>query len=168
MRDSIIKKGHSGTFALLAVLSAVEGAIATWLAVNYQHNHNYPNEGVRDRTRLLAFTSWATLILSVVYLGLFFKFSDSGNLLTSVGSHAIWLAIAWILWTAGVASVTAALGGGINCSTIHYKVVYCNQLNALLGFGWACWIVVTFAVIVVLIFGIKSLRRGEGMRGNFY
>ncbi|KAG8987089.1 hypothetical protein FRB90_003610 [Tulasnella sp. 427] len=138
MREGLVRGGHSGTFTLLAVLSAVEGAIATWLAVKFQRNHNAPNGSIRDRTNLIAFNSWFTFLFSVIYLGLFLH-SAHGSILVSVGSHAIFLIIIWILWTAGVASITASLGGGINCSKINYELVYCNQLNAEMGFGWAIW-----------------------------
>lgn len=69
------------------------------------------------------------------------------------------------MWTAAAAAVTEMLGGGLNCKT-QDVYVYCNQLNALEGFAWAEWILVTFAIIVVLTRGIIAARRGDGYRGS--
>jgi len=163
MREGYVRGGHTGTFVLLAILSAITAAISTWLAVKYHDHHNYINIAVRDRTRLICFTSWLTLVLSILYATLF---RLNSSVIVSVGSHLVWLVLIWIFWTASAASITAALGGGINCSHVPYEVVYCNQLNAEMGFSWACWVITTWAVIVILIFGIKSTRRGEGWRGG--
>jgi len=163
MRDSYIKSGHTGTFVLLALLSVITAAISTWLAVKYHEHHNYISISVRDRTRLICFTSWLSFILSVIYAGLF---RITSSIVVSVGSHLVWLVLIWIFWTAGAASLTAALGGGVNCSNVSYQVVYCNQLNAEMGFAWACWIITTFALLALIVFGVKSTRRGEGWRGG--
>jgi len=105
------------------------------------------------------------LLFSLIYLGLFLHSAHGGSIATSAGSHAIFLVLLWIFWTAGAASITAALSGGINCSKVSYEVAYCNQLNAEMGFAWAAWIVTTFALFAVLFFGIRNSRRGEGWRG---
>jgi hypothetical protein len=68
------------------------------------------------------------------------------------------------MWTATAAGVTEMLGGGLNCKTQDF-FVYCNQLNALEGFAWLEWLLVTFAIIVVLVRGIAASRRGDGYRG---
>jgi len=163
MRDTAIRGGHTGTFVLLAILSAVTAAISTWLAVRFHQHHNYLHVSIRDRTGLICFISWFTLILSIVYAGLF-RVTES--VAVSVGSHLAWLVLIWIFWTAAAASITSALSGGINCSTVQYQVPYCNQLNAEMGFSWACWVVTTWALVVILILGVKSTRRGEGWRGG--
>jgi hypothetical protein len=69
------------------------------------------------------------------------------------------------MWTAAAASITEMLGGGLNCKA-QDAYVYCNQLNALEGFAWLEWLLVTFAIVVVLIRGIVAARRGDGYRGG--
>ncbi|CAG7846982.1 SubName: Full=Uncharacterized protein {ECO:0000313/EMBL:CCA70702.1} [Serendipita indica DSM 11827] len=164
--DSLIRRGHPIAFGLLILFGIVEGAITTWLTVKYNRNHNYGSISIRDRVRLLVFTSWFTVLFSFIYLLLFLHSASTGSVLTSVASHLIFLGFAWILWTAGVASLTAAIGGGINCSTVNRNVVYCNQLNAAMGFGWAEWLLVTGILVTVIICGIRAFRRGDGARGQ--
>ncbi|KAG8902168.1 hypothetical protein FRB99_004805 [Tulasnella sp. 403] len=164
MQERTIRRGHTIIFSLLAVLAAVEGALSTWLSARFNQHHNYLNTGVRDRSRFLAFTSWFTFLFSLVFIGLFLHSPDSSPVV-SVGSHLLFLGLIWIFWTAGAASITSAIGGGYNCSKIDFEVVYCNQLNAEMGFAWAAWVITTLALVAVLIFGIRSARHGEGWRG---
>ncbi|KAG9085187.1 hypothetical protein FRC07_013438, partial [Ceratobasidium sp. 392] len=105
----------SVTFGLLIFFGIIEGAIATWLTTRFNRHHNYLNLGVRDRTRLLTFTSWWTVLFCAILLAFFLR-SPTGSIATSVLVHLVFLGITWVLWTAGAASITAALGGGINCS----------------------------------------------------
>jgi len=166
VHEGHVRRGHTGTFALLVVLAAVEGAISTWLAVKYHKYHNYVNVSIRDRTNFIAFTSWFTFIFAILYLA-FFLHSAHGSIIMSLGSHAIFLFLIWVFWTAGAASITAAMGGGINCAKTTQDIVYCNQLNAEMGFAWACWVVVSWALIATLFFGVRARKHGEGWRGHF-
>lgn len=59
-----------------------------------------------------------------MYMLLFFQSAD-GSVLTSIASHAGFLLLTWIFWTAGAASITAALGGGHNCSYVLWPVLLC-------------------------------------------
>lgn len=113
---SLTHSNTLGTFVLLAILSAVTAAISTWLAVEYHKHHNYLNGSVRDRTRLICFTAWLTLVLSIIYA---VAFRVTSSVIVGVGSHMIWLVLLWIFWTASAASITAALGGGIDCSYVN-------------------------------------------------
>jgi len=87
--------------------------------------------------------------------------------MASVGAHVGLLIFTWIMWTAGAASITAALGGGYNCSTINFLLIYCNQLVSLEAFAWAVWSLVTIALIFVLISALTARRRGDGLFGSF-
>lgn len=160
--DSHVKRGHPVVFGLIVFFSIIEGAIATWLIAKYDKHHDYPSTSVRDRTGFLTFTSWWTVLFGLIYSGAFLH-SATGSVLTSVGSHGIFLIFTWIFWTAGAASITEALGGGLNCS--NSGIVYCNQLNALEAFAWITWIMVTFALLIVLWRGFSASRRGDGLRG---
>ncbi|CAE6470552.1 unnamed protein product [Rhizoctonia solani] len=133
-----VRRGHPITFGLLIFFGIIDGAIATWLTARYKQHHNWLSISVRDRTHLLLFTSWWTVLVS---------------------------GITWVFWTAGAASITASMGGGINCSRVAEEVVYCNQLNALMGFAWVEWVLTTFAIFVVIICAVRSARRGDGTRG---
>lgn len=70
------------------------------------------------------------------------------------------LSLTWIFWTAGAASITAALGGGLNCSKIKEDIVYCNQLNALEGFAWLSWCVLfpTHFILFVETYAVPQGR----------
>lgn len=112
----------------------MQGSLATWLTVKYNTHgpSSYMNNvAIRDRTRFLVFTSWWTVLGSIIFAGLFFH-SSSGSILTSVAAHGILsvpaqppvaifcslvrsLILTWIFWTAGAASITQAIGGGVDC-----------------------------------------------------
>jgi hypothetical protein len=64
-----------------------------------------------------------------------------------------------VFWLAGVASLTAALGGGQRCS--HSNLTYCSQLVAAEAFGWIEWILITITFVFVIILGSAALRRGD-------
>ncbi|KZS92134.1 hypothetical protein SISNIDRAFT_455890 [Sistotremastrum niveocremeum HHB9708] len=164
--DSHIRRGHPITFGLIFFFAVVEASLATWLSVRFHQHHNAFKSDVKTRAHFLCFTAWWTVLFSFLYLGLFLHSASTGSIATSVASHLGWLALTWIFWTAGAAAITQALGGGLNCSKIDFEVAYCNQLNALEGFAWATWILITFALIVVLLLGVRAVRRGEGYRGQ--
>ncbi|EGN93733.1 hypothetical protein SERLA73DRAFT_189489 [Serpula lacrymans var. lacrymans S7.3] len=160
--DNHVRRGHPIVFSLIIFFSIIELAISAWLTSRFDANHNYFSVDERDRTRFLLFASIWTVVFSALYM-FFFFFLPSG-IFSSVASHILFLSITWIFWTAGAASITAALGGGLNCTTQNI-FVYCGQLNALEGFAWVIWILVTFAILVTIFRGITAARRGDGMRG---
>jgi len=161
--DNIVRLSHKILFGGLVFFGIIEGSITTWLTVKFNENNNYLNVSVRDRVRFLVFASWWTVLFCSIYGILFAR--TSGGILTSVASHSAFLFLTLIFWIAGVASITTALGGGINCSTTR-NVVYCDQLNAAEGFAWVEWLLTTIAFAMVVICGIRALRRGDGARGS--
>ncbi|KAH0837826.1 hypothetical protein J3R83DRAFT_6034 [Lanmaoa asiatica] len=131
-----IRKGHPIVFGLLIVFSIIELSISAFLVARFNQYHNYFTTDERDRTAFLLFASIWTIVLSALYTFFFFTLPDS--MMNSVGSHIGFLLITWIFWTAGAASITAVLGGGLNC--VNQTVfVYCGQLNALEAFAWMIW-----------------------------
>jgi len=163
LSDSWINRGHPVLFGLIVFFSLIEGILASWLTARYLQHHNYPSIAVRDRARFLLFVSWWTFVLFAFMIVAFKRYADT--VMASVGTHIVLLVLTWIFWTAGAASITAALGGGYNCSTIDFLLIYCNQLVSLEAFAWAVWCLVTIALIVVLITAITARRRGDGFRG---
>jgi len=157
-----VKRGHPIVFGLIIFFSMIELAISAWLVSHFNKHRNYTDRSENDRTRFLLFASIWTLFFSVGYTVLFWIAPSS--VLASVASHGIVLFFTWLFWTAGAAAITAELGGGLNCSTQN-TFVYCGQLNALEGFAWVIWVLVTFAIIVVFIRGVTAARRGDGFRG---
>ncbi|KAG1730703.1 uncharacterized protein EDB91DRAFT_1252564 [Suillus paluster] len=160
--DTHMRRGHPIVFSLIMFFSIIELAISAWLTSRFNAHNNYFSLDERDRTRFLLFTSIWTVVFSGLYMFFFFSLPDT--VMASVASHIFFLFITWVFWTAGAASITATLGGGLNCTTQNV-FVYCGQLNALEGFAWVIWLLVTFAIFVVLIRGILAARRGDGMRG---
>ncbi|KLO20054.1 hypothetical protein SCHPADRAFT_934672 [Schizopora paradoxa] len=161
--DSYVRKGHPILFGLIVFFSLVEGIIAAWLVARYLQHHNYPSIAVRDRARFLLFASSWTFFLFIFMIVAFKRFTDTP--MASVGTHVALLGLTWIFWTAGAASITAALGGGYNCSTIDFLLVYCNQLVSLEAFAWTVWSLMTIALAVVLFTAIRARQRGDGFGG---
>lgn len=161
--DTHIRRGHPVVFSLIVLFSVIELAISAWLVSRFNMHHN-ASKSEQDRVRFLLFTSIWTVVFGSFYMILFLH-SASGSMATSVLSHGIFLFITWVFWTAGAAAITSTLGGGLNCST-QDTFVYCGQLNALEGFAWIIWILVTFAIIIVILRGISAARRGDGIRGH--
>ncbi|KAJ6457057.1 hypothetical protein C8R47DRAFT_174573 [Mycena vitilis] len=162
--DAHVRRGHPITFGLIILFGLIELALSAWLTSRFNMLHNERSLSERDRVRFALFTSIWTVVFSGLMLVLFWHSSD-GSILTSVVAHFVFLGFTWIMWTAAAAAVTEMLGGGLNCK-LQDSYVYCNQLNALEGFAWLEWLLVTFAIIVVLIRGISAARRGDGYRGS--
>ncbi|THH13686.1 hypothetical protein EW146_g6573 [Bondarzewia mesenterica] len=182
--DNHVRRGHTSThftpllpptsltsptrtlvvFGLLILFGIIELAIASWLTSRFNLRHDFPSLAVRDRTRFIIFASSWTIFFSFLYGILFLHSSSTGSLLTSVASHLFIFFFTWVFWTAAAASITAALGGGLNCD--HSGIVYCSQLNALEAFAWVEWVLTTFAIVSVLFLGVRALRRGDGYRGQ--
>ncbi|KAI6012696.1 hypothetical protein F5J12DRAFT_819808 [Pisolithus orientalis] len=158
------QRGFPFVLGLIIFFSIIQLAISAWLTSRFNARHDYFNISERDRTRFILFASIWTTVLSSCYLLLFF--TSQSSVLSSVLSLMIFLVLTWIFWTAGAASITASLGGGLNCSNTVF--VYCGQLNAMEAFAWILWILTTFLLIVVAIRGILSARRGDGFRGQLF
>ncbi|KAJ6630292.1 hypothetical protein B0H10DRAFT_1983939 [Mycena sp. CBHHK59/15] len=158
-----IRRGHPITFGLIILFGLLELALSAWLTAHFASLHNQRSAAERDRVSLALFSSSWTVVLSSLILALFWHSAD-GSVLTSVLAHLVFLGCTWLLWTATATSVTALLGGGLDCK-LQDTFVYCNQLNALEAFAWIEWLLVTFAIVVVLVRGIVAARRGDGYRG---
>ncbi|KAJ7778807.1 hypothetical protein DFH07DRAFT_796059 [Mycena maculata] len=162
--DTHVRRGHPITFGLIILFGIIELALAAWLTAKFNTLHNERSLTERDRVRFTLFTSTWTVFFSSLIVVLFWH-SPDGSVLTSVLSHIVFLGFSWLMWTASAAAVTEMLGGGLNCKT-QDVYVYCNQLNALEGFAWLEWLLVTFAIVVVLVRGISAARRGDGYGGS--
>ncbi|KAH9917161.1 hypothetical protein B0H21DRAFT_770187 [Amylocystis lapponica] len=162
--DPHVRRGHPIVFGLIILFGIIELAISGWLVSRYNSHHNYPSSSVRDRARFLLFDACWTIFFSLFYLALFLHSASDGSVLTSVFSHGVFLTITWILWLAGASAITASLGGHLRCA--HSGVNYCGQLNALEGFAWVEWLMLTFALVIVLFRGVAAARRGDGLRGQ--
>ncbi|KAF9055554.1 hypothetical protein BJ165DRAFT_1398385 [Panaeolus papilionaceus] len=161
--DAMTRKVHPILLGLILLFSIIDMCISAWITAKYNANHNNPDSGIRARVRFAVFTSvWSIVITTILLVAFLFM---PANGLASVGSQFVLLMITWILWLAVAASITQTLGGALDCTT-EEKFVYCGQLNALQGFNWLIWVLLTFIVIWVLIRGIQAARRGEGFGGS--
>jgi hypothetical protein len=152
------RKGHPIAFGVLVLAAIIEMCIAAWITAKYNANHNFPNSDLQARVRYILFASIWTVVLGSMYLVLFIFMT--GHKIASVGSHFVFLLLTWIFWLAAAAALTQALGGALNCR-IQDTFVYCAHLNALGGFAWLIWIVLTFMLLFVVIRGIMGARRGD-------
>ncbi|KAJ7290133.1 hypothetical protein C8J57DRAFT_1275212 [Mycena rebaudengoi] len=159
-----IRRGHPITFGLITLFGLFELALTAWLTTRFAGQHDERNRTERDRVHFALFASTWTVALSTLMMLLFWH-SPDGSKLTSVLAHLVFLGLTWIIWAAAAAAITVTLGGGLNCET-QDVFVYCNQLNALEGFAWIEWLLVTFAIIVVFVRAIASSRRGDGLQGS--
>ncbi|RXW17497.1 hypothetical protein EST38_g8357 [Candolleomyces aberdarensis] len=133
--------------------------IAAWLTAKYNSNSDAPFGSVRVRVRYILFCSIWTIVMGTAFL----VFLVLGSVMSSVAAHFIFLIITFILWVAAAAAITESLGGGLSCSHQNY-FTYCGQLNAVEGFAWLIWILVTITLIMVIIRGISVARSGGGIK----
>jgi hypothetical protein len=158
-------------------------ALSAWLTSKFNFLDNERSLSERYLIYFALFTSTWTVCFSGLMLILFCH-SPDGSVLTSVLAHLILcvgctlfnlftysrirsLGFTWIMWIVNAAAVTNMLSGGLNCAEDGRYFAYCNQLNALEGFAWLEWFLVTLAIIVVLVPAITAARRGGGFRGGF-
>ncbi|KAF7341020.1 hypothetical protein MSAN_02087700 [Mycena sanguinolenta] len=161
--ETHIRRGHPITLGLIILFAIIELSLSAWLTSQFNKFHNETSIDERDRVRFTLFASIWTIVFSALLLVLFMH-SPNGSMLTSVLVHLVFLSLTWVIWTAAAAAITDVLGGGLNCKLQH-AFVYCNHLNAVEAFAWLEWILVTFAIIVVIWRGITA-RRGDGYRGH--
>ncbi|KAJ7463787.1 hypothetical protein FB451DRAFT_460575 [Mycena latifolia] len=162
--DTHVRRGHPITFGLIIFFGIIELSLAAWLTSQFNKHMHEHTLAERDRVHFTLFASTWTIVFSALFLILFMH-SANGSILTSVLAHLVFLGLTWIIWTAAAAAITQMLGGGLNCKTQDI-FAYCNQLNALEAFAWIEWLLVTFAILVVIVRGIAATRRGDGYRGG--
>ncbi|KAJ7842193.1 hypothetical protein B0H14DRAFT_2724610 [Mycena olivaceomarginata] len=162
--DTHVRRGHPITFGLIILFAIIELSLSAWLTSQFNRFGNEQTLTERDRVHFTLFASTWTVVFSALFL-ILFAHSPNGSMLTSVLAHLVFLSLTWIIWTAAAAAITDMLGGGLNCK-LQDAFVYCNHLNALEAFAWIEWLLVTFAIIVVIIRGVTSSRRGDGYRGH--
>jgi hypothetical protein len=161
--NTIVRRGHPIAFSALIIFSLIEMSIAAWITAKYNTNHSFPTSSAQARVCYVLFMSIWTIIFGSLYLGGFIVATTS--IFASVASHFFFLLLTWILWLAAAAAMTQTLGGALNCDAQTY-FVYCSQLNALSGFAWLIWVLLTLMLVFVLIRGIASAKRGDGLAGG--
>jgi len=156
--NAATRKGHPIVFGVLIVAAIIELCIAAWMTAKYNTNQNFPNSTFQTRVRYILFASIWTVLLGSIYLTLFIFMA--GNVVASIGSHFVFLFLTWIFWLAAATALTQSLGGTLDCN-IQDQVVYCGHLNALEGFAWLIWLLLTLMLFFVAIRGIMGARRGD-------
>ncbi|TEB32543.1 hypothetical protein FA13DRAFT_1687274 [Coprinellus micaceus] len=162
--DSAIRRAHPVLFGSIVLFSLIEMCISAWLTARYNSRHDYPFGAVRTRVRYILFCSIWTALVGAIFMILFLV-TSAGSIMTSVAANFIFLAITFILWIAAAAAITESLGGGLSCSHQNF-FAYCGQINAVEGFAWLIWILVTITLIMVIIRGIAAARSGAGYGGG--
>ncbi|KAJ3572146.1 hypothetical protein NP233_g3273 [Leucocoprinus birnbaumii] len=160
--DGIVKKGYPIFYTILWLFAIIELAISGWLVARFNSHHNYHSLGERDRVRYFLFVSAWTVLFVPLFVLLFILARNSA--VSSVLSNLLFLFVTWVLWLTASAALTESVGGGLNCSTDNF-FRYCGQVNALIAFGWITWILLSFALFVTLLLGIRAIKRGEGYKG---
>ncbi|KAJ6601004.1 hypothetical protein DFH09DRAFT_1302315 [Mycena vulgaris] len=159
--DTHLRQGEPVTFGVITVVGTIEFSLSAWLTSQFNKHGNEKTLSERERVRFTLFVSTWTATCSGLFLVLSIR-STTGSILTSLPS-LVYLASTWLIWTVMAAAITQMLGGGLNCKTEDSEsFVYCNQLNALEGFAWAEWLLLTFAVLVVILPRVAAKRRSYG------
>lgn len=161
--NTIIRFGYPVIFGLMLIFTIIEMCISAWLTGQFNARHNNTTADEKTRVRYILFCSVWTIVFGGAYF-ITFLLAISG-IITSIASHSLFLFVTWILWLAAAAAITSTLGGSLNC---HFDPVffYCEHLNALMGFAWLIFILLTIILILVLVRGTISAKRGDGYRGS--
>ncbi|KAF8868885.1 hypothetical protein CPB84DRAFT_1805999 [Gymnopilus junonius] len=160
--NTIIRFGYPIIFGILLASSIIELSISAWLTSKFNTMHNNSSTSEKISVRYILFCSVWTIVFGGAYF-ITFLLAISG-IITSIASHTLFLFVTWILWLAAAAAITSNLGGSLNCK-VNTAFFYCEHLNALMGFAWLIFILLTIILILVLIRGIISAKRGDGYRG---
>ncbi|KAH6910983.1 hypothetical protein BKA70DRAFT_1269088 [Coprinopsis sp. MPI-PUGE-AT-0042] len=159
--DSAVRKGHPILFGSIVLFSIIQLCLTAWLTARYNDRHDYPFPAVQTRIRYILFCSVWTAIAGTGFLVMFWVMAGS-SIMTSVAAHFILCPICHLDFLGRrSASITQTLGGGLSCSQQDIWP-YCGQLNAVEGFSWLIWILVTFTLVMVIIRGIAASRAGSG------
>jgi hypothetical protein len=122
-------------FGLLGFFSFITAVISSTLTSDFNNKRNSPKSSITGSVRYLVFVGWLEFIGSIVYLALFL--TQKGGAITSIAGHGLFIFFVWLFQLAGAGAITAAMGGGNNCS--HSSLVYCSSLEALMAFSWMSW-----------------------------
>lgn len=146
-----IRRGHRIVFSLIIFFGIIEFAISAWLTSQFNTHHNYFSLAGRDCTRFLLFTSIWTITFSSHRM--FFDFPPPDSVLGSMASH-ISLCLTWVFWTAGAASITAALSVQLNRKLVHLPITHRSLCISLVPRAFSCIAV--------------NLSRSKSLLGSFW
>ncbi|KAM0792530.1 hypothetical protein ACM66B_005199 [Microbotryomycetes sp. NB124-2] len=155
--ERTIRLVHLPLFVLILLAGIVALAISGSLVGHY-NSVGYPNVSYRDRIRILLVASIWT-VATALYLLIGVTVAAS-HVAFGIMAHIVSLAISFILYLIGVASLTA-LTNGTNCGSVDWS--RCNIVKGLVVISWIETIFVFVALIFVFALGVKA-RSGAGMR----
>ncbi|EIM83193.1 uncharacterized protein STEHIDRAFT_83172 [Stereum hirsutum FP-91666 SS1] len=161
MYDNHVRRGHPILFAIIIIIAIIELGISASVLSTY-NSHRIFHDSLYSRTSFTLFCSIYAIVFGALFLASSF-FSAPGVVVSVAGYWAVW-GVGWIFWLAAAASVTDVLGGGLECGFDGDDL--CNTLNALEAFAWIEWILMTFALVIITILGVRAIRRGDGYRGR--
>ncbi|PPQ75347.1 hypothetical protein CVT26_015153 [Gymnopilus dilepis] len=167
--NGVIRFGYPVIFGILLIAAIIEPltfllkmCISAWLTAQFNEHHNNSSASEQTRVRYILFCSIWTVVFGGAYF-ITFLLAVTG-IITSIASHSLFLFVTWVLWLAAAAAITSTVGGALNCK-IEPVFFYCEHLNALEGFAWLIFVLLTIILIIVLARGTISARRGDGYRG---
>jgi len=155
--ERTVKLVHLPLFVLITLTSIVVVAISGSL-VGFYNSHGYPSGSYRDRIRILLVAGvWTTTFGIFLSAGFFFAAS---HILFGILAHLVPLAISFILFLIGSASLTA-LTNGTDCGKVNWN--RCNIVKGLVVVSWIDTIWVFLALIFISVLAVKA-RTGLGAR----
>ena len=159
----MIMYGVLGVASLIVFILA-----ASDLSWYTNHNVNTPAEGP------LGFMIFAGLVtfLSIVLLAVMAFTSPTAKLFGPLAQlwqaryELVPLAVLFVFWLSGAASLTDQLGGGLSCGSISTDnpsgiIATCTSTNAILAFAWICFTVVTLTILLVMAGVVTASRAGD-------
>ncbi|KAF8755994.1 Membrane-associating domain [Rhizoctonia solani] len=124
------------------------------LTVRYKQHRNWLSISVRDRTHLLLFTSWWTVLLSAAIL-------DNGSAPSYSRLCRNYLGIL----DSGRRIYNGQHGRRHQLLTRRGTGYLLQPIECVDGVRMVEWVLTTFALFVVIICAVRSARRGDGTRG---
>lgn len=144
-------------YIFLVLSSLTETAMSSWLVLQYNFNHNYPNIEMQTGARLLLFTSTWTSLTAGAYTLLFLHPAWSKHPVASVGAQAIWVFVTWLFWVVGASIVNKSVSALVD-EKVCGSVAYCAQIRGLFAVAVIESFTLTAFMVVMLWLAWQSTR----------
>ncbi|KAJ7755528.1 hypothetical protein B0H16DRAFT_1722248 [Mycena metata] len=144
-------------YAFVVITSLVVIAIPSWILLQYNLQHNYPNTKTEIGMRLVLFTACWTSVTAATFTILFVHPTWSRHPITSVGTQSIWVLFTWAFWVASATTLNAALPRLFDKQTCQH-LVYCGHIRAIFAFSVLEIAVFTMGMAAMMWFAWRCAR----------
>ncbi|KAJ7614083.1 hypothetical protein FB45DRAFT_1064907 [Roridomyces roridus] len=120
-------------YGFVVIISLVTIALPSWILLQYNLHHNYPNIEARNVMRLILFTACWTSVTAAIFSILFIHPTWSKHPVSSVGTQSIWILLTWVLWIASTGVLVSAIPHLFAKDTCA-QLAYCTHIQTLFAF----------------------------------